>query len=80
MTDTIIVAVLSLVGTCLGSIVSVLTANKLTNFKIDELTKKVEKHNSVVERVFGLEKENEVILSRLELINDRIKRLEEIGK
>lgn len=80
MTDTIIVAVLSLLGTCLGSIVSVLTANKLTNFKIDELTKKVEKHNSVVERVFGLEKENEVILNRLELINDRIKRLEEIGK
>lgn len=51
----IIVAVLALVGTLFGSIAGILTANKLTNYRIGELEKKVEKHNSVIERVALLE-------------------------
>lgn len=57
MTETIIVAVLSLAGTLLGSIFGILTANKLTNYRIEQLEKKVEKHNNVIERVFNLEKQ-----------------------
>lgn len=49
------VAILSLCGTLIGSIAGILTANKLTNYRIEQLEKKVERHNSVMERTFKLE-------------------------
>ena len=55
MSDTIIIAILSLCGTCFGSIAGIMTANKLTNYRIGELEKKVDKHNNVIERVTVLE-------------------------
>lgn len=55
MDSSIIVAILALVGTLTGSLAGILTANKLTNYRIDELEKKVEKHNAVIERVALLE-------------------------
>ena len=55
MSETVIVGLLSLCGTVIGSIAGILTANKLTNFRIEQLEKKVDKHNSVVERTFKLE-------------------------
>lgn len=61
MSETILVAVLSLVGTLLGSILGILAANKLTNYRIEQLEKKVEKHNQVIERVYKLEKQEAVI-------------------
>lgn len=57
MSETIIVAILSLFGTCIGSIAGIMTANKLTIYRIEQLEKKVEKHNSVVERTFKLEED-----------------------
>lgn len=57
MTETIIVAVLSLIGTLVGSLAGILAANKLTNYRIEQLEKKVEKHNQVVERMYKLEKQ-----------------------
>ena len=57
MTETIIVAVLSLIGTLFGTLGGILAANKLTNYRIEQLEKKVEKHNNVIERVFNLEKQ-----------------------
>lgn len=51
MSETVIVAMLSLVGTFGG----IVTANRLTVFRIEQLEKKVEKHNQIVERTFKLE-------------------------
>ena len=61
MSEAVIVAILSLFGTLVGSLAGILTANKLTNYRIEQLEKKVEKHNSVIERVYKLEKEEAVI-------------------
>lgn len=55
MSDIIIVGILSLCGTCFGSIAGIMTANKLTNYRIAELEKKVDKHNNLIERVAILE-------------------------
>lgn len=55
MTEGIIIAILSFLGTAIGSLVGILQSNKLTNYKIEELQKKVEKHNSVIERTTILE-------------------------
>lgn len=76
MTETIVVAILSFTGTAIGSILSVLTANKLTNYRIEELTKKVEKHNNVIERVYRLEQDEAVIMEKIAVANHRISDLE----
>ena len=55
MTETIIVSIISLIGTLGGSLGGILVANKLTNYRVEQLEKKVEKHNSVVERTYKLE-------------------------
>ena len=55
MNDVVIVAAISLTGTLVGTFGGILTASKLTNYRIEQLEKKVEKHNSVVERTFILE-------------------------
>lgn len=56
MTETIIVALLSLAGTLGGSFCGILTANKLTNYRIEQLEKRVAEHNSLVDRMYRLEK------------------------
>lgn len=76
MTGEIIVALISFLGTSLGAIVSVMTSNKLTNYKIEELKKEVEKHNSVIDRVYKLEKEAEVTDEKIKVVNHRIEDLE----
>lgn len=55
MTEAVIVGVLSLIGTLGGTLGGIVAANKMTNYRIEQLEKKVEKHNSVVERTFILE-------------------------
>ena len=51
MESTIIVAVLSLIGTLGGSIIAGIVSNNKTLYRIEQLERKVEKHNSVVERM-----------------------------
>ena len=68
MTETIIVGVLSLIGTLVGSLGGILAANKLTNYRISELEKKVEKHNNVIERVTILEQSSNTAWKRIDEI------------
>lgn len=58
MSSTIIIAIISLCGTCFGSIAGIMTANKLTNYRIGELEKKMDKHNNLIERVTILEQDD----------------------
>lgn len=51
MTDTIIVALLSLVGTFLSGLAGI----RLVSYRIEQLEKKVDKHNNVVERMYSVE-------------------------
>jgi hypothetical protein len=55
MSETIIVALLSLTGTAIGSVVGIITSQKLTEYRLKQLEDKVQKHNEVVERTFRLE-------------------------
>lgn len=76
MEDTITVALISFAGTLIGTFGGIITANKLTNYRIAQLEKKVEKHNSVVERVYQLEKGEAVIEEEIKVANHRIADLE----
>ena len=51
MSEGIFVAVMSLAGSLGG----ILAANRMTVYRIEQLEKKVDKHNSVVERTYHLE-------------------------
>ena len=55
MSSETFVALLSLAGTLIGSLSGILVANKLVNYRLSQLEKKVDKHNSVVERTYKLE-------------------------
>ena len=70
MTEAIIVALLALIGTLGGTFGGILTANKLTNYRIEQLEKKVEAHNQVIDRVYRLETNEAVIEEAIEHLKD----------
>lgn len=76
MSTEIIVALLALVGTLIGSFAGILAANKLVNYRLQQLEKKVDKHNSVIERVFQLEKDEAVMESEIHDLESRINKIE----
>lgn len=78
MSDVVIVAIISFAGTILGSLFGVITANKLSNYRIEQLERKVEKHNNLIDRVYALEKNEAVIEEEIAVANHRIKDLEEV--
>ena len=80
MNDAVLVALISLIGTLGGTFGGIITAGKLTNYRIEQLEKKVEKHNNVVERVYVLEKHEAVIDEEIKVINHRINDLEGLHK
>ena len=51
----------------------------LIEYKLDELSKRVDKHNSVVERTYHLEEQQAVTDERLRVANHRIEDLEKKG-
>ena len=48
---------ITLIGSLLGSLLGVLASQKLTQFRLEQLEKKVDIHNKVIERTFILEGE-----------------------
>ncbi len=72
MSTEIVIALLSIVGTAIGSGLGVIASSRLTNYRIQQLEKKVEKHNSVVERMAVAEKEIRVATHRIEDLERKI--------
>lgn len=67
--STIIVAIISMLGTIIGSMIGVMKSNDKTLYRIEQLEKKVEAHNNLVERMTIVEQETKSN-------NNRLKRLE----
>ena len=55
MSDTVIVALLSLAGTLFGSGLGVIASSRLTVYRLEQLEKKVQAHHNLVERTYKLE-------------------------
>lgn len=51
MNAEILVALLSFLGTLLGALGGIVASAKLTNYRISELEKKVDRHNSFAEKI-----------------------------
>ncbi len=69
----IIVGLLSLVGTLVGTFGGIVASSKLTAYRIGQLEKKVDKHNNFAERI-------PVIEDRIKVANHRIDDLEKIAE
>ena len=72
MTAEVLVALLSLLGTAIGSIAGIMAANKLTNYRISKLEEKVNKHNNLVERMTIAEQSVKSAHKRIDEIHERI--------
>ena len=68
MPDTVVVAVLSLLGTLIGSF----GGTQLIKYRKEQLEKKVEKHNSVVERTYLLEEKIKVANHRIDDLERKV--------
>ena len=77
MSDTIIVAVLSLLGSLVGTLGGIAINSKLSNYRIEQLEKKVDKHNNLIERMYHVEQAVTVLDEKIRVANHRIDDLEE---
>lgn len=76
MNTEIIVAIIAAAGGLLGSLIGVIAASRLTTYRIEQLEKKVDKHNSLIERTYELETHMEVLDEKIKVANHRIEDLE----
>ena len=76
ISEGIVIAILSLVGTLAGSYFSNRAGQKLIAYRIEQLELRVAKHNEVVERTYKLEEDTAVMEEKIKVANNRIADLE----
>lgn len=72
----VITAALSLVGTLVGTLGGIALSSNLSNYRIEQLEKKVEKHNNLITRTYKLEQDFAVMDERVRVATHRIEDLE----
>lgn len=70
-TQTVILASISLLGTLTGTFGGILTSNKMVTYRLEQLEKKVESHNNVIDRVYRLEQQNAVQDEKIKELMER---------
>ena len=78
--EAIIVALIGLAGSAAGSLGGVLVSSRLTQYRLEELEKKVQAHNSLIERTYRLEERTELQEEKIKVANHRIGDLEDFHK
>lgn len=66
MDNAVLVGLLSFAGTLIGTLGGILASAKLTNYRLEQLEKKVDKHNNFAERIPVLEEKIKVEEHRIE--------------
>lgn len=77
MTTEVLVALITLAGSALGTFAGIAVNSKLTSFRLEQLEKKVDKHNKVIERTTELEVWKDSVTAELKDIKSKLQRLEE---
>ena len=70
--DTVIVAAFSLLGTLAGSYFANSKTTALLSYRMEQLEKKVEKHNQVIERTYKIEKDLNTAFIRIDELKEDI--------
>lgn len=66
MTPEVLNTLISAIAVIVSGLISAIVSNKLMAYRIEQLEKKVDKHNSVIDRTYHLEAEVEVIENEIE--------------
>jgi len=66
MPSEILVAIIAFIGTTLGTFGGIVTSAKLSNYRIEQLEKKVDKHNNFAARMPVIEEQIKVINHRID--------------
>lgn len=80
MSDAVIVALIGLLGSGAGAFGGILISSKLTQYRLEQLERKVEVHNQVIDRVYKLEERTELQEEKIKVANHRIGDLEDTLK
>ena len=78
MTEAIIVALLGLAGTLIGSYLANRKSTALIAYRLEQLEQKVSKHNNLVERTYALEESVALLEERQKVANHRIDDLKKV--
>ena len=65
MESTVIVAIISFAGTLIGTVGGIITSGKITEYRLKELEKKVEKHTAFAVKLPLLEEKIKILSSRI---------------
>lgn len=76
MTESIIVAFITGGLAVVGTVLSNLSSHSKTMYRIEQLERKQDIHNGVIERVYCLEKSVDLLDERLKVANHRVEDLE----
>ena len=76
MSEAIVVALIASAGGLIGSLVGMVSNKNMIEYKLEQLTKKVDAHNKVVERTYELEKRTDVQEEKITQMDHRIDALE----
>lgn len=76
MSETILVALIGLAGSGAGAFGGILVSSKLTQYRLEQLEKKVQAHNSLIDRTYRLEERTELQEEKIKVANHRIDDLE----
>lgn len=80
MDPTVTNALISLAGSLIGTFAGIMATSKLTEYRIKELERKVERHNSIIERTYRLEDRFDLVDEKLKVADHRISDLERSGE
>lgn len=79
MSETIIIALIGFLGSMLGTLGGIALNTKLSNYRIEQLEKKVDKHNHLIERMYSVEEDVRVLDEKVKAVNAMISDLEKKG-
>lgn len=77
MDSSIISALIALGGSLLGTLGGIMVSNKLTAYRLEQLEKKVDKHNNVLERVALMEQNEKTIWRRVDELRNEVHEMKE---
>ena len=69
--------IFSLLASLVGTFGGIITSTKLTNYQINELKKRVDKHNNVIERTYKLEEHSKYLDERIARLESEVENYEE---
>lgn len=71
MTPEVLHALINAIAVIVSGLISAIVSNKLMAYRIEQLEKKVDKHNSVIDRTYHLEAQVEVLENEIDNLKNK---------